>query len=112
MGGVQHDVELAPLIYYGSQNNISIQNSISCSDHLQPIHRRPVCMVDIQPDIEDAQCKAAQQEGTRRSTTYSGLVFELDCLLLYLSAMVVQVRLRLDGPPEIANNVFLLRADP
>jgi hypothetical protein len=32
-------------------------------------------------------------------------------LLLYLSATVVQVCLRSDGPPEIANNVFLLRAN-
>ena len=32
MRGVQHEVELAPSIYYGSQNGISIQDLVSCSD--------------------------------------------------------------------------------
>jgi hypothetical protein len=68
-------------------------------------------MVDIQLHVEDAKYKRTQREGARRSTTYSVLVLDLDCLLLCLSAMVVQVRLRSEGPPEIANDVFLLRAN-
>lgn len=32
MGGVQHEVELAPSIYYGIQNSISTQDLVSCSN--------------------------------------------------------------------------------
>ena len=73
-----------------------------------------LALLQAQPNItrrSRSKYKATRREGTRRSTTYSGQVLQLDCLLPYLSAVGVQVYLRSDGPPKIANDVFPLRAN-
>lgn len=53
-------------------------------------HGRPLCAFDIQLDIGDAVFYKTQREGKSHSTNYSGLVFGLHCLLLYLGTRVIQ----------------------